>query len=70
MRQHFHLTRKEDVSGVSGVGIVAEGEVFSTGEVAIHWISGPIHSTTVYRSIDEVIKVHGHEGRTIIEWES
>lgn len=34
----FVLRRNEDISGVSGVGIVAEGIEFSDGVVALRWL--------------------------------
>lgn len=33
--KRFHLVRKEDASGVSGTGHVAEGIMFSDGKVVI-----------------------------------
>lgn len=59
----FKLHRVEDVSGVSGVGIVAEGVEFSDGRVVIRWLSDT-RSTVVWDSIDDALLVHGHDGRT------
>lgn len=65
----FVLDRKEDESGVSGVGIVAEGVQFSTGKCAIGWCSDSgVNSVAVYNSIEDVEKIHGHNGRTTIKW--
>lgn len=59
----FVLRRTEDVGGVSGVGDVAEGVVFSDGTAVIRWTS--VHrSTAVYADIDELAAIHGHDGRT------
>jgi len=64
--RRFHFDRVEDASGVSGCGRVAEGCLFTdTGEAVIHWL-GAHGSINVYHSIDDVILVHGHEGRTKI----
>jgi hypothetical protein len=65
--RRFRLVREEDVSGVSGTGVVAEGVVFSVGKVALSWCS-PYRSVTIYESLDDLEAVHGHEGRTRIEW--
>jgi len=46
MRRTFVLHRDEDVSGVSGTGVVAEGVVFSDGAVVVRWL-GKHASTTV-----------------------
>lgn len=67
----FTLVRTEDVSGVSGVsglGTVAEGIVFTDGRVALRWCVGAHRSTVTWDSIDAVIAVHGHDGRTTVQW--
>jgi hypothetical protein len=43
----FVLERTEDVTGTSGVGVVAEGVEFSNGQVVVHWIS-QLESVNVY----------------------
>jgi hypothetical protein len=65
--RRFLLLRVEDVSGVSGTGTVAEGVVFSSGSAVLSWRS-QIRSMTVYDSIDDLLAIHGHEGRSRIEW--
>jgi hypothetical protein len=65
--RRFYLVRKEDVSGVSGVGIVAEGILFGTGKAVLSWVT-QYRSVAVYDSIDELEQIHGHDGRTVIEW--
>jgi len=66
--RRFHLTRGEDVSGVSGIGIVAEGVQFHDGQVALSWF-GRFHTVTIAPDIDTIERIHGHEGSTIVEWE-
>lgn len=62
----FHFERLEDVSGVSGTGIVAEGCVFTdTLEVVVHWL-GKHPSINIYKSIDDCLFIHGHQGSTKI----
>ncbi len=63
----FVLERTEDVSGTSGVGVVAEGVEFSNGSVAIHWIS-QMESIEICANMHVVEAIHGHEGRTKIRW--
>ena len=65
----FHLQRDEDVSGVSGVGIVADGVVFPDGVTVVRW-RGKRQSTVVWPSIEDVEAIHGHGGATRIEWHS
>jgi hypothetical protein len=64
----FWLSRKQDVSGVSGVGIVAEGVEFHDGQCVISWF-GQLHSINVYPDITTLITVHGHGGSTEVVWE-
>ena len=63
----FELHRDKDLSGVSGVGVVAEGVEFTSGMVALTWYS-PHRSVNVYESIATVTNLHGHEGATKIVW--
>ena len=61
----FHLLRLDDESGVSGIGWVAEGAVFSNGWAVLVWPTGT-PSLNFYESIEDVEAVHGHGGRTRI----
>lgn len=61
--QLFVLRRSADVSGVSGVGDVAEGVRWSDGSVTIRW-SGPRASTVVWDSLEDAMAIHGHQGAT------
>lgn len=63
----FHLARDVDVSGVSGVGIVAEGVVFPDGVTVIRW-RGERQSTVVWPCVEDVEAIHGHGGATRIVW--
>lgn len=65
----FHLERDEDVSGVSGIGVVAEGVEFDDGTVVLRWTAGEHHSTVVWADIHSVEVIHGHDGRTRIVWD-
>lgn len=61
--RRFYLLRKEDVSGVSGTGKVAEGVEFENGMCALSFSSSYQHVNT-YANLRAVEEVHGHEGRT------
>ena len=63
----FILMRTEDETGVSGEGIVAEGVQFANGKVVINWLTDT-SSTTVFDSIEDVLAVHGHGGKTQVIW--
>ena len=67
--KRFHLQRDEDVSGVSGTGVVAEGVLFADDVVVIRWLGGfPTSVVWHDRGIESVIAVHGHDGRSHIVW--
>ncbi len=63
--QTFWLDRIDDATGISGLGLVAEGVIFNDGTVAMRWLSDHT-STAIYSSIDEVEAIHGHNGGTKI----
>ena len=60
----FNLHRAEDESGVSGTGVVTEGVEFSDGTCVMRWLTST-KSTAFYNSINELVQIHGHEGRTV-----
>jgi hypothetical protein len=63
----FILRRTEDISGTSGVGVVAQGVVFGDGSCALRWMT-KWRSWAVYESLAELEAIHGHDGRTVIEF--
>lgn len=65
--RRFQLQRDHDVSGVSGVGIVADGVEFPDGTVVIRW-RGERQSTVLWTGIGDVEAIHGHGGATRIAW--
>ena len=65
----FHLERTEDISGVSGTGIVAQGVVFDDGHAAMRWMTAT-SSTAIYTSVDDLVKIHGHGGSTRLVWDA
>lgn len=65
--RRFVLDRIEDISGVSGTGIVADGVVFPNGKAVIGWRSES-PSVIVYDDMVAVSDVHGHGGATRIVW--
>jgi hypothetical protein len=70
MGRPFHLLRREDETGTSGVGIVAEGYMFTDGTTVLRWLSGT-PSTVVYegrKGYENMKMVHSHGGRTEVIW--
>lgn len=65
--RRFYLRRSRDPSGVSGIGIVADGVEFPSGKCAINW-RGSWPSVAVYDSMKHVLAVHGHGGDTEAVW--
>lgn len=66
--RRFYLQRHEDETGVSGIGRVAEGVIFSNGKVALTWLTD-YTSVAVYDTIEAVRVIHGHNGKTEVVYE-
>lgn len=68
--RRFVLDRREDLTGCSGTGIVAEGVQFSDGSCTVRWGLGEagFSTTTDHESITSVQSIHGHDGRTVVMW--
>ncbi len=67
--KRFELHREIDETGVSGIGVVAEGAVFTDGTVAMRWMTQWPTSVVFHdRGIEAVEHVHGHNGKTKIVW--
>ncbi len=64
----FVLERREDESGVSGNGVVAEGCEFTGGACVMTWLVGPTRSVGVYPNVKALEQVHGHDGKTLVRW--
>ena len=60
----IHLVREQDPTGVSGIGNVADGVVTPRGKVVLWWNS-EVTSVAVYDSLEDVMKIHGHNGQTV-----
>jgi len=63
MIRRFLLKRDEDVTGVSGTGVVAEGAQFSDGTTVLRWL-GPNPSTVIWPNLAAAEAIHGHGGKT------
>lgn len=65
--RRFYLVRASDVSGVSGLGVVAEGVHFADGSAVVHWRT-QFAGHEVYSSLKKVVGCHGHDGKTQLVW--
>ncbi|WP_152991329.1 hypothetical protein [Frankia sp. R43] len=65
--RRFLLVRDRDISGVSGLGEVAQGTCWDDGVAALHW-HGEHRSTGIYASMEQVRAIHGHGGATRVVW--
>lgn len=67
--KRFNLVRSKDLTGISGTGTVGHGVEFTDtdGSCVMRWDT-PTSSTTFYRSIEDLVHIHGHEGATVVEW--
>lgn len=64
----FAMIRRQDVTGASGIGHVADGVVFPDGTTVVRW-RGDNPSTVVWPSWQAAEAVHGHGGATEFVWE-
>ena len=65
--KRFALNRLVDETGISGTGLVAEGVLFARGKVVLSWLTQH-NSLGIYDSLAEMMAIHGHGGKTRIEW--
>lgn len=65
----FKPVRQEDETGISGVGVVAEGIEFSNGMCALCWLTA-MHSVAVYPNVRQLEAIHGHNGRTFVKFDA
>lgn len=66
--RRFVLQRSRDISGVSGIGIVADGVEFPDGVVVMRWRGGTPSTVVQDHGISAVEAIHGHDGHTRIVW--
>jgi hypothetical protein len=69
----FRVVRDQDISGISGTGVVAEGVQFSDGWVVTHWLDQapmwePKTDVWHHKGTGPITKIHGHGGATRIVW--
>lgn len=64
--KNYKFIRNEDETGVSGTGHVADVCEFPNGKAVMCWKGEP-SSVAVYESVDELIEIHGHEGKAYLE---
>lgn len=61
----FYMLRLEDVHGISGLGIVAVGAILPSGRAILEWL-GQYKTETIFENIEQVNKIHSHQGKTVI----
>lgn len=64
----FRLVRREDATGISGTGRVAVGVEFPSGMCVMEWTT-LYSSLGVYPNREELMLIHGHQGKTVLEWD-
>jgi hypothetical protein len=67
MSRRFVLVRNEDATGISGTGTVAEGIEWTRGWCSLMWLTDKF-SCSIYPSIRDIEVIHGHNGKTQIQW--
>jgi len=66
--RRFVVYRKEDESGVSGTGYIAEGVEWSDGSMELKWTTRHRLPGHGYPTVKEFLNLHGHDGKTQIIW--
>ncbi len=66
--KRFVLNRIEDETGVSGTGTVAEGIQFTSDVCVLSWLTEVKSVAAVYDDIETVEALHGHGGKTVVQW--
>jgi hypothetical protein len=72
--RRFVLERHIDVTGISGIGVVAEGLEFTDGTAVVRWRpverdgTTVVPTTVVHESWSSVLALHGHGGNTELHW--
>jgi len=66
--RRFYLNRNEDLSKISGIGLVAFGVLLPSGKVIIEWIVGEHPSIETHNSIDDCMAIHSHGTATTTLW--
>lgn len=64
--RRFLLNRYENPDNTTGIGAVAWGVLWPSGEVSVHWQTDPAVKGGFYPSMEAVVKLHGHQ--TAVEW--
>jgi hypothetical protein len=67
--RNFLLYRKEDETGISGTGLIAEGVEFFNGQCVLRWLTKP-GSIGIFNSLEDLLRIHGHQGKTRAVWHS
>ncbi len=58
----FIFERKEDETGISGTGIVAEGVVFDNGKTVVSWLT-KYPTISIYENISDALFLHGQPAK-------
>jgi hypothetical protein len=74
----FKFIRFQDLTGTSGVGHVASGQVDASGLTQVRWTvdarladgsTRKINSVTQFETWTDAVLLHGHGGRTVLVWD-
>ncbi len=65
--RRFFLVRDVDETGCSGTGLVAQGLELDSGRAVMEWLVPPC-SINIFGSVEELITVHGHSGKSKVQF--
>jgi len=70
LMRRFVLMRDSDPSGMSGVGVIAEGCQWTDGSVYMKWLKTDFKTETRFENIASVENLHSHAGAepTYVVW--
>lgn len=66
----FTLHRQQDVTGVSGTGVVAWGVEWPDGSASLRWLGDTPSFVNYEGGAEHVRHVHGHNGNTVLIWKA
>jgi len=65
--RRFLVVRRRDMPAVDGTRVVAEGALWSSGEVSVHWPGLPA-ATSRWASLNDLLTVHESDKSIAVEW--
>jgi len=65
--RRFHLVRRREVPGVSDPGVVAEGALWSSGALSLHWPACP-NPTSAWAGFSDLLAARENGSQVEVQW--